>query len=98
MSDASKRLHDAVDDVVADSVTQVAETNPTLQAVPKMNRVRKALRDADDDGCASSVSWGSSADHGLSCCTGSCKSQHFVARGAKALPEHPIGRDSSCTK
>ena len=43
MSDASKRLHDAVDDVIADSVTQVADTDPMPQAVPKMNRVRRAL-------------------------------------------------------
>ena len=70
MSDASKRLHDAVEDVVTDSVTQMAETNATPEAVPKMNRVRRALaavnteamittaalRDADDDGCASGVS------------------------------------------
>ena len=43
MSDASKRLHDAVEDVVTDSVTQMAETNATPEAVPKMNRVRRAL-------------------------------------------------------
>ena len=43
MSDASKRLHDVVDDVVADSVTQVDDANPMPQAVPKMNRVRRAL-------------------------------------------------------
>ena len=43
MSDASKRLHDVVDDVVADSVTQVNHANPMPQAVPKMNRVRRAL-------------------------------------------------------
>ena len=43
MSDASKRLHDVVDDVVADSVTQVDDANPMPQAVPKMNTFRIPL-------------------------------------------------------
>ena len=92
MSDASKRLHDVVDDVVADSVTQVDDANPMPQAVPKMNRVRRALAAVNSEAFITTAS--APRQHsGMQ--TGSCKSQHLVARSAKALSKHPVGWDSS---